>query len=247
MTNLKHKFHSISKSKAYKIFATIWVILSSILLLWVIVFFIYEYCPKDFGTYGIVKEHQRAFKGNHYLYNTETGEIVADNLDWVRWNGDSIAVVSADGKRAYLNINEGRLLMQPTFEKAWQFHEGIAAVQINDRIRFINTKGEFVFNGSFPIPSERVSDKMFYDGLCIMPNDDGSIGIINKQGEWELSPKYEFVQRDNNGWYRAFKNGVTTLLTPNLDPTVSNTQVVISQDTILVYKDTIPTIYIREL
>ena len=81
--------------------------------------------------------------GNITIKNTETGEITAEKIkfDWTSSSpNDSLGVFCTDGKRGYYNSYTGKIVVPAQYRRAWIFSEGLAAVQKNGMIGFINRK-----------------------------------------------------------------------------------------------------------
>jgi hypothetical protein len=65
---------------------------------------------------------------------------------------------------------KGKLVIPATFQQAYPFQEGLAAVQINERWGFINPQGQMVSHGIIEVLL------------------DGKTGYINTKGEWAWPP-----------------------------------------------------------
>ncbi len=91
--------------------------------------------------------------------------------------------VNKEGKEAF-GINT-------RFDNVEPFFEGLAAVEIGERWRFINTNGEYAFNTSFS------NTESFSNGLAAVQDNNELWGYINKNGEFEIMTQYldadEFV------------------------------------------------------
>ena len=91
--------------------------------------------------------------GNISIKNTETGEVTAEKIkfDWTSASpNDSLGVFCSDGKRGYYNSYTGKIVVEAQYRRAWVFSEGLAAVQKNGHIGFINRKGEVVIPFRYP-------------------------------------------------------------------------------------------------
>ena len=163
----------------------------------------------------------RSFSDNKWrVYNKQTGEYTTEKINWVSEapETDSLAVYALPGKRGYININTGRIIIDAEandYRKAWVFSEGLAAVMKDGKIGFINAKNEVVIPFQFDY-----SDKchmwdfgyLFHDGYCIMTNADGDLGLIDKNGKWIVEPSYDEVWAPHDSGYRIIvkdgKHGV---------------------------------------
>lgn len=134
--------------------------------------------------------------GNITIKNTETGEVTAEKIkfDWTSSSpNDSLGVFCSDGKRGYYNSYTGKIVVEAQYRRAWIFSEGLAAVQKNGHIGFINRKGEVVIPFRYPYHGNPLSEFVFRNGHCIVADSTGKCGIINRQGDWIIQPKYDNI------------------------------------------------------
>ena len=134
--------------------------------------------------------------GNITIKNTQTGEITAEKIkfDWTSSSpNDSLGVFCSDGKRGYYNSYTGKIVVPAQYRRAWIFSEGLAAVQKNGMIGFINRKGEVVIPFRYPYHGNPLSEFVFDNGYCIVADTTGKCGVINRKGEWVIQPKYDNI------------------------------------------------------
>ena len=134
--------------------------------------------------------------GNITIKNTQTGEITAEKIkfDWTSSSpNDSLGVFCSDGKRGYYNSYTGKIVVSAQYRRAWIFSEGLAAVQKNGMIGFINRKGEVVIPFRYPYHGNPLSEFVFDNGHCIVADTTGKCGVINSEGEWVIQPKYDNI------------------------------------------------------
>lgn len=134
--------------------------------------------------------------GNVTIKNTQTGEITAEKIkfDWTSSSpNDSLGVFCTDGKRGYYNSYTGKIVVPAQYRRAWVFSEGLAAVQKNGMIGFINRKGEVVIPFRYPYHGNPLSEFVFDNGHCIVADTTGKCGIIDRKGEWVIQPKYDNI------------------------------------------------------
>lgn len=94
----------------------------------------------------------------------------------------------------------GKLAISPRFDGAEPFSNGVARVIIDDRVGYINHKGEYVILPQFDI-------QQFFNGLDYFVEDrlplklkaEGKIGYIDKTGEFIIPPQFEEVENFSNG------------------------------------------------
>ena len=134
--------------------------------------------------------------GNITIKNTQTGEVTAEKIkfDWTSASpNDSLGVFCTDKKRGYYNSYTGKIVIPAQYRRAWVFSEGLAAVQKNGMIGFINRKGEVVIPFRYPYHGNPLSSFVFEDGHCIVADTTGKCGVINRKGEWIIQPKYDNI------------------------------------------------------
>ena len=131
--------------------------------------------------------------GNITIKNTQTGEVTAEKIkfDWTSSSpNDSLGVFCTDKKRGYYNSYTGKIVIPAQYRRAWVFSEGLAAVQKNGMIGFINRKGEVAIPFRYPYHGNPLSSFVFENGHCIVADTTGKCGVINRKGEWIIQPKY---------------------------------------------------------
>jgi hypothetical protein len=139
-----------------------------------------------------------------YLYNTTLGRRTTTDIHWIcnSSDGDSLTCFSSSEmhKRGYFNRFTGEVVVPAQYEKAWIFSEGVACVMDKGTLHFIDHKGQRVIDKEFPY-AFRIDDYCFHNGLCQMLGDDNRIGLIDKQGNWAVSPEYYEMAYDTKGFW----------------------------------------------
>lgn len=159
-----------------------------------------------------------------YLYNTVLGRRTETDIQWIckSSDGDSLTCYSKGDKRGYFNRFTGEVVIPPQYEKAWIFSEGLACVMEKGKLHFIDHKGRTVFGKEFPY-SNCIYDYCFHNGLCVMLGDGNRVGLINKQGDWVVEPKYYDMDYNTKGFWRTidrdFRYGLLDINGQTLLPT----------------------------
>jgi hypothetical protein len=83
------------------------------------------------------------------------------------------------------------VIVKPVWENAWAFSEGLAAVNDKGYIKFIDTTGKVVIDGSFLY--QEGENYCFLKGCCVI-NENGKYGIIDRKGAWIVSPEYSDIR-----------------------------------------------------
>lgn len=134
--------------------------------------------------------------GKVSIKNIVTGEFTIKDvkLDWTTSSpNDSLSVYCTEGKRGYYNAYTGVIAITAQYRRAWVFSEGLAAVQKNGMIGFIDHRGNTVIDFKFPYHGNPLSEYTFKHGHCVAADTTGKCGVINKQGAWVINPEYDNV------------------------------------------------------
>ena len=138
----------------------------------------------------------RTDDGKVSIRNTTTGKTTIKDikLDWTAPSrNDSLAVFCSENKRGYYNMYTGEIAVPAQYRRAWVFSEGLAAVQRNGNIGFINRRGEVVIDFKYPYHGNPLSSFVFEDGHCVVADTTGKCGVIDRAGSWLILPEYDEV------------------------------------------------------
>ncbi len=140
----------------------------------------------DYGMYYFKQGAKQGFLNADLDRIFETEDIIATNVS------ESFVIYSLNDKKGYINITTGEKI-NAVFEVAYDFSEGLAAVQIGGATGFINTDGNLV------IPCEYSNNAIyqFKSGLCNVmtgSRDEGTLKAfyINKSGEKMFGREYDY-------------------------------------------------------
>ncbi|MBP5505313.1 MAG: WG repeat-containing protein [Bacteroidales bacterium] len=138
----------------------------------------------------------RTEDGKVSIRNSVTGAVTIKDIkiDWTQGSGnDSLAVFCSEGKRGYYNVYTGEIAVPAQYRRAWVFSEGLAAVQKNGNIGFIDRQGNVVIDFLYPYHGNPLYEFLFEDGHCIVADKTGKCGVIDMTGNWLISPEYDTV------------------------------------------------------
>jgi hypothetical protein len=149
----------------------------------------------------------RHFSNNQAAtYNKITNERLSPKVRWISCvpDRDSLTVFcDKDGKRGYLNVNTGRVVIDGQYKHAWHFSEGLAAVVAdNGKIGFINYDNEMVIPAVYDYVVDY--DYIFEDGVCVLVDcKTNKYGAIDKLGNMKLPMEYSriFKGYGESTWY----------------------------------------------
>ena len=134
--------------------------------------------------------------GKVTIKNEVTGKVTIKDikLDWTQESSrDSLTVFCSEKKRGYYNMYTGEIAVPAQYRRAWVFAEGVAAVQKNGMIGFIDHKGNTVIDFQFPYHGNPLSEFVFSDGHCVVADTLGKCGVIDKKGNWLIKPEYDNI------------------------------------------------------
>lgn len=124
---------------------------------------------------------------------------------------DSIGIFKKDGKRGFYSLNTNKVLVPATYTHAWFFSDGLAAVEKDGKIGFINMKGALVIPYQFVHRTNDRPDIAFDNGMCVIANGNGQLGVIDRKGEWIVKPVYEDVKLTDSGIIVSTSNSKSLL------------------------------------
>lgn len=139
-----------------------------------------------------------------YLIDKVTGKTVLTGIEWISrplGDSDSLVVFSNGKKRGYFNMYTGQVEIPAKYDHAWVFSEGIASVEENGVVRFIDTKGNQVFDRTFAYDPEH-DGYVFHGGYCVVDEDhDYLFGLMDKKGQMVLKEIYDDIDVSNDLGY----------------------------------------------
>ena len=150
-------------------------------------------------------------RSEYGIYNDSLDKFMLKGVEWVAEapENDSLTVFCKKGKRGFLNVNTGEIVIEPQYRRAWIFSEGVAAVMKNGKIGFINRQNETVipFQYDYADRDGMAIDYLFRSGYCVMTDKRGACGIIDPVGNWVMEAKYDCIWTPHKGKYRIVKDG----------------------------------------
>lgn len=138
----------------------------------------------------------RTKDGKISIWDTSKKKVTIKDidLDWTTPSpNDSLAVFCTAGRRGYYNVYTGEIVVPAQYRRAWIFKDGLAAVQKNGNIGFINSRGEVVIDFKFPYHGNPLCEFIFSNDHCVVADKAGKCGVIDKAGAWLIPPEYDFV------------------------------------------------------
>ena len=147
--------------------------------------------------------------------------IKLDHIDWIATPnpGDSLVCFSNGRKRGYFHMRDGHVVVAPSYDHAWIFSEGLAAVADKGILKFIDTTGNVVIDGDY-IYNEEYDGIVFHNGYCVVCNmNNKKMGIIDRKGKWVIEPVYNSIVQQDSFWIASIGNQ-QTVMSYNLDTVI---------------------------
>lgn len=149
----------------------------------------------------------RHFSNNQVAaYNKITDERLSPKVRWISCvpERDSLTVFcDKEGRRGFLNVNTGKVVIAGQYKHAWHFSEGIAAVVAdNGKVGFINYDNQMIIPPIYDYVSDY--DYIFKDGICVLADDQtNKYGAIDVAGNVRLPMEYSMIIKSYNDgtWY----------------------------------------------
>lgn len=161
--------------------------------------------------------------GRSFVYNNLTGEKTLDNIKWIAMpqGADSLVCFSNGKKRGYFSKYSGRVVIEPIYNHAWIFSNGLACVEEGGYIKFIDGTGKTVIDRKIAY-NPNMSDCVFHEGYCIVYTDDGQkCGLMDVTGRITLPMEYNYIYPTNDfKFWRIQKGEEYGVLNNELKPIV---------------------------
>ena len=144
--------------------------------------------------------------GKGFVYNRLTGERLVEHVAWIAepYVSDSLVCFSDGKKRGYFSKYTGRVIVEPRYDRAWIFCEGMACVEENGQMKFIDGTGKVVIDKGMTY-NPLNEGYLFHHGYCRVNTLDGDhMGLMDKAGNMVLPQDYSYIFHDcidNRGYW----------------------------------------------
>lgn len=156
----------------------------------------YTYCDTKYEEEPISSPILKK-KGKCHIINPITTHVIVKDIDWYNYadSKDSIILFAKNGKRGFCNILTNKVILEPTaYTRAWMFSEGLAAVEKDGYIGFVNTDGKIAIACKYPYRGNPLTEFVFHDGHCVVADTSNKLGVIDSKGHWVLKPQYDGIK-----------------------------------------------------
>ena len=168
--------------------------------------------------------------GKGYIYNTLTGERTLKHIAWIaKPLGDDSLVCFSDGKkRGYFNMFTGRVVIPAKYDHAWVFSDGLASVDEDGIIKFIDPTGKVIIELDQQYHTW-MDGYVFHGGYCVIEGQDGNhYGLMDKTGKMVLPAEYQNILVCNDSLICVEKGNEMGVLNKNLKPVLPMMECIIT-------------------
>ena len=166
-------------------------------------------------------------EGKRYIFNKRTGEKLIKHVQWIAesYDEDTLVCFSNGEKRGYFSKKTGEVVIEPKYDHAWIFSEGLASVDEGGFIKFIDGTGKVVIDKNMSY-RPGMEGYVFHGGYCVINSDDGeSQGLIDKRGNIILPLEYDSIElSDDYELWSVEKGEETAVFDKDLHPVIPFTE-----------------------
>lgn len=148
---------------------------------------------------------------------TRDGKKTIKDIHWIAkpLGDDSLVCYSNGDARGYFNMLTGELAIKPQYKHAWVFSDGLASVDDNGWIKFIDANGNVAIDPKIPYIAG-AEGYVFHNGHCVLhSNCRDKFGMIDKHGNWVMKAEYDRIQPVDTFWI-ASKGGKQCIIANNM-------------------------------
>lgn len=138
--------------------------------------------------------------GDGVVINTDTGKKLLKHVAWVaKPLGNDSLVCYSDGKlRGYFRKSDGKVVIPPKYKHAWVFSDGMAAVEEDGIIKFIDSTGKVVLDKGMTW-NPNFDSYVFHGGYIVVPSDNKErYGLMDRSGKLVLPIEYDDIHVSSN-------------------------------------------------
>jgi len=160
--------------------------------------------------------YSREYQTDGYV-ETRDGKKTIKDIHWIAkpLGDDSLVCYSNGDARGYFNMLTGELAIKPQYKHAWVFSDGLASVDDNGWIKFIDANGNVAIDLKIPYIAG-AEGYVFHNGHCVLhSNRRDKFGMIDKHGNWVMKAEYDRIQPVDTFWI-ASKGGKQCVISKNM-------------------------------
>jgi len=139
------------------------------------------------------------YKDNEPLYEINTNNTLASNNktnETQKYEAGEekyfMSFRASNGKDGFEDRRTGKIVIEPKYDSASWFSEGLAAVELNGKWGFIDKTGKMVIEPKYDMAED------FSEGLAAVELNH-KWGFIDKTGKMVIEPKYNVAEKFSEG------------------------------------------------
>lgn len=138
--------------------------------------------------------HERDGAKPAHIFDHKTNTVLEDSIEFARFSytDERMLLFRRRGKYGYISTRTGKAVIPEQFDEAFPFSEGRAAVVKRETLYFIDYKGTPI-NGKRFHYDPLIEEYIFCGNICIASPGNGKFGLIDKNGGWAVSPKFDDI------------------------------------------------------
>lgn len=129
----------------------------------------------------------------------------------------NLLIYKVGSKYGYIN-KEGKIVINPIYDFATNFSDGLAAVKVQGKWGYIDKNGKFVIEPKFATKIDDITfryllfseipefiylqskffDFIFSDGIAVVSTEN-KYGYINKKGKFIIEPQFDYATKFSDG------------------------------------------------
>lgn len=151
-------------------------------------------CYENYQVYRDIYCH-RQDNGKGYIYNARTHKKLVRPVDEIvcPMDKDSLVGYYTGKKWGYFSKYTGKVIIEPKYDYAWKFSDGLAGVVEDDFVKFIDGTGTTVIDRKMTFNPDRCY--VFRNGYCIVDSCDGTLhGLMDRTGNMVLPMEYNHIE-----------------------------------------------------
>lgn len=156
--------------------------------------------------------------GTDGYVKTADGKTTISDIRWIAkpLGADSLVCYSDGEKRGYFNMFTGKPAIKAKYDHAWIFSDGLASVDDEGWIKFIDAEGKVVIDPKIPYIAG-AEGYVFHGGHCVLHNNRrDKFGMIDKRGNWVMKAECDRIMPVDT-FYIVSKDGMQSVITHSMD------------------------------
>lgn len=151
-------------------------------------------CYENYQVYRDIYCH-RQDNGKGYIYSARTHKKLVRPVDEIvcPMEKDSLVGYYTGKKWGYFSKYTCKVIIEPKYDYAWKFSDGLAGVVEDGFVKFIDGTGTTVIDRKITFNPER--GYVFKNGYCLVDSDDGELhGLMDRTGKMALPMEYNSIE-----------------------------------------------------